>query len=499
MAGVAIAAGSRLGARAAAEIARAGGNAVDACLAAAVAAWVAEPFFASIGGSGFALVRPAGTGGAAHAAGEVIDGNATMPLAVPRAGLEVQRVYLEYSNGMFTGVGGGSVAAPGILAAVHETWRLYGSIDWAALFEPAIDAALRGVRLSRTAAHFLALTWEPIWARYPVARALFGRDEPLEEGDVLVQGPLAESLRAIAGEGPGIFYGGALGTEIAAAVSGDDGLLTADDLSSYEVRRRAPTTTEAFGWLIESNPPPAVGGALLTHLLELLRADRSSDARARLRTFVEAEKVVVGYRRDRYEDPGDVSVAFQEAIAALRSSPRSSSTTHASAAGSDGLVCALTQSCGYGAGLVVDGVLLNNTLGEEELNPLGVHRLRPGSRCHSNMTPTIVTGPSCTVGLGSPGADRIVGAVAQTFLALARDGLSLHEAVAAPRAHLAMRPEGPLLCYEPGLPGECLDYPARPYDEPHMFFGAVQAASVAASGEVDAAHDPRRSGASLVV
>ena len=160
----------------------------------------------------------------------------------------------------------------------------------------------------------------------------------------------------------------------------------------------------------------------------------------------------------------------------------------------------MTQSNGYGAGLVVHGILLNNTLGEEELNPMGIHGLEPGSRCHSNMAPSIARGPEVAVALGSPGADRIVGAIAQTIIAMAVDGLSLAEAVAAPRVHVAVKPEGQLLCYEPGLPGERIEgFTQRPYDQIHMFFGGVQAASVRDDGTVDAAHDPRRSGASELV
>jgi gamma-glutamyltranspeptidase/glutathione hydrolase len=165
-------------------------------------------------------------------------------------------------------------------------------------------------------------------------------------------------------------------------------------------------------------------------------------------------------------------------------------------------VCSLTESNGYGSGLVVHGMLLNNTLGEEELNPLGAHRLPPGSRCHSNMAPTIASGPGLTVGLGSPGADRIVSAIAQTFLRIAVDGDSLADAVAAPRAHLDPRVDGELLCYEPGLPGDALGdlgYTPRPYEEIHMYFGAVQAASISEDGTVDAAHDPRRSGSSALI
>jgi gamma-glutamyltranspeptidase/glutathione hydrolase len=492
---LAIASGNKPGADAAEAVARAGGNAVDACLASAVTGWVAAPFFASIGGSGFATVRPP------DGAVEVIDGNNSMPAGTPaHLGQGLRRVYLDYSNGMYTGIGGGSVATPGILAAVHRTWERHGSIEWAALFDAAIAAARDGIDVPRTSAYYLTETWPAIWSQYRAARALFGTDAPIPEGHRLVQAELADVLEAVARDGPGALYGGAVGAEVADAVGADDGFLSLDDLSAYDAMVRAPVTTEAFGWRVESNPPPAVGGALLTHLLELLRARPADDPVKRLVSFIDAEQVVVGYRKDRYEDPDDVAIAYHEAISALRGTGAASpSTTHASAADSDGLVCALTESCGYGAGLVVNGIVLNNTLGEEELNPMGAHRLTPGSRCHSNMTPTVASGPDRVVGLGSPGADRIVGAVAQTFLRLAIDGLGLADAVAAPRAHLAMKPSGPLLCYERGLPGEDLPYALRPYAEPHMYFGAVQAASVADDGTVDAAHDPRRSGASTLI
>jgi gamma-glutamyltranspeptidase/glutathione hydrolase len=493
--GLAIAAGNRLGAGAGAEVAGAGGNAVDACLAAAVTAWVAEPFFASLGGSGFVTVR------SPDGAVEVVDGNNAMPeTPLPEGTAESRRVYLDYSNGMYTGIGGGSVAVPGILAAVRRAWERHGGIEWPALFSPAIRAAREGIAFPRTSAYYLSVTWKEIWSAFPEARASFGRDgRPLHEGECLVQPELADALQAIADEGPEIFYSGTLAAEIADAIATDGGRLSLDDLRSYRAESRLPIATEAFGWRVESNPPPAVGGAVLTHMLALVRHLALGDPVERLRAIVEAEGAAVGYRLERYNDPGEIAGALEEALGRLRlrgfGPP---STTHTSAADADGRVCSLTESNGYGAGLVVEGVLLNNTLGEEELNP-PAYRLPPGSRCHSNMTPTIATGPELTVGLGSPGADRIVGAIAQTLIAIAVDGRSLADAVAAPRAHLAMRPEGAILCYEPGLPGDALGYLGRPYDDLHMFFGAVQAASVDRDGRVDAAHDPRRSGGTALV
>ncbi|MBA2367200.1 MAG: gamma-glutamyltransferase [Actinobacteria bacterium] len=492
---VAVASGNHLGAEAAAEVARGGGNAVDACLASSVMAWVAEPCFASVTGAGFVAVH--------DPSGEVTiyDGNCAMPRRPPQdRGQGVSRIYLDYSNGMYTGIGGGSVAVPGVLAAVHRAWERHGSIEWAALFEPAIRAAREGLPLPKTCDYYLKQTWG-IWSRYDAARAQLGvGDRPLEEGEALVQAELADGLEAIARHGPQVLYSGELGRELADAIAADGGLVTVEDLASYEVRERAPITTEAFGWSIASNPPPAVGGAVLVHMLSLIEDAAPSGPLARLNAVVAAEETAVSYRELHYGDPADIAAGLSDVLS--RGQPaRSSETTHSSAADRDGLACALTQSNGYGAGLIVHGMVLNNTLGEEELNPLGTHRLPPGARCHSNMAPTIARGPGEVVALGSPGGDRITGAIAQTIMSLALDGASLADALAAPRAHVARRPEGKLLCYEPGLPGGQIEvgYLDRPYDEVHMFFGGVQAASVTEDGRVDAAHDPRRSGATALI
>ena len=470
---------------------------MDACLASGVMAWVVEPFFASIGGSGFIAVRsPDGSIA-------VYDGNNAMPHTVPEnPGAGLKRTYLDYSNGMYTGIGGGSVAVPGILKALYQAWEGHGHIEWEALFAPAIEAARNGIDFPRTSAYYLSVTYNEIWAEYPDATALFTVDgRPMLEGERLVQPDLAEALEMVAAGGPDVFYEGELAREIADAIVVDGGFWGVQDLKQFEAHCRSPIGTYAFGWRIESNPPPAVGGAVLTHMLALLDQTDLNDPLERLRAIVEAERAAVGFRGEKYQEPGEIAGNLDEALARIRKRPmESGDTTHMSTADSDGYVCALTESNGYGAGLVVHGMLLNNTLGEEELNPLGAHRLPPGSRCHSNMAPTIATGPDTCVGIGSPGADRITGAIAQTLMSIAVDGLALGEAVAAPRAHLAVKPEGELMCYEPGLPGDRLgSYVPRPYDDLHMFFGAVQTASVSDDGTVDAAHDPRRSGATAFV
>lgn len=491
-----IASGNRLGAHAAEIVARDGGNAVDACLASAIMAWVAEPFFASLGGSGFIAIR------SPDSDVEVIDGNNSMPLTAPdEPGQGITRTYLDYSNGMYTGIGGGSVAVPGILAAVRKAWERHGHIEWAALFAPAIEAARSGIDFPRTSAYYLSVTFNEIYSHTEESRRFFSHNgSPLQEGDSFIQAELADALEAVADRGPEVFYEGDLGEAIVSGIAQDGGFLALQDLKQYEAHVRPPIDARAFGWRIQSNPPPAVGGAVLAHMLAILDNTDLSDPAERLKAVVEAERAAMGYRGERYQEPGEIAGGLEEALSKLRKRPPGSAeTTHSSAADSEGNVCSITESNGYGAGLLVQGILLNNTLGEEELNPSGVHSLPPGSRCHSNMAPTVATGPELCVGVGSPGADRIVGAIAQTLVALAVDGLSLAEAVAAPRAHLSLRPDGELMCYEPGLPGDQLPFIPRPYDDKHMFFGAVQAASVDRDGNVDAAHDPRRSGESALI
>ena len=492
-----IAAGNKLGTDAARRVAEAGGNAVDACLAAAIMGWVAEPFFASIGGSGFIAIRtPDG-------ATEVIDGNTTMPLTTPEVpGQGARRIFLpDYADGIYMGIGGGSVAVPGILAAVRLAWERHGKIEWPALFTDAIAVARDGFPFPKVSDYYLTCTWDGIWSTYREPCEILSVDErPIREGETLIQPELSEALELVARDGPEVFYSGSLGEEIVATIERDHGFMTLDDLKSYAPEIRRPVATNAFDWQIESNPPPAVGGAVLVHMLALVEGADVNDPVKRLTALVEAQRMAVGYRRERYHDVEGVAAAFEEALETIKQrSQRSSETTHMSSADADGYVCSLTESNGYGSGLMVHGMSLNNTLGEEELNPLGMHRIPPGSRTHSNMAPTIASKGGRAVALGSPGADRIVGAIAQTFMRIAVDGASLADALAAPRAHLDPRPNGETLCFEPGLPGEALPYLQRPYDDIHMFFGGVQAASVDEDGTVDAAHDPRRSGGSALV
>jgi gamma-glutamyltranspeptidase/glutathione hydrolase len=150
---------------------------------------------------------------------------------------------------------------------------------------------------------------------------------------------------------------------------------------------------------------------------------------------------------------------------------------------------------GYGSGIVIPGtgIPMGNTLGEPELNPRGFHALTPGERLISSMSPTIVSSAEGElISLGSPGASRIPTAILQALVNVVDLGLPLEVAVRAPRLHA----EGNLFTYEAGArqPDLSAYEQVLAYDEPAMFFGAVNAVRRTAEGLFEAAADPRRSG-----
>jgi gamma-glutamyltranspeptidase/glutathione hydrolase len=170
-------------------------------------------------------------------------------------------------------------------------------------------------------------------------------------------------------------------------------------------------------------------------------------------------------------------------------------TTHLSCVDAEGLAVSITASMGYGSGLVVPGtgIPLNNSLGEPELNPKGFHALGPGERLVSSMSPTVVSSvQGGVVALGSPGASRIPTAILQTLVNILDFGMTVEDAVLAPRFHA----EGDLFAFEAG---SLVPDPERfdrvlPYEEPNMYFGGVNAVRLTRGGEFEAAADPRRSG-----
>lgn len=240
-------------------------------------------------------------------------------------------------------------------------------------------------------------------------------------------------------------------------------------------------------------------------LLELYVAkDLGGWGRAAVTEMIAIQRAVLGYRKATLDPAkGDrvavvaelLDAAGDNDMARLLSSP---STAHNSAADTDGLACAITSSAGYGSGMMVSGtgIWLNNSLGEVELNPGGLHRDPPGTRLVSNMAPTVArhhSGPVLAV--GSPGADRITTAIASVLYNFIDLGMSLSDAVAHPRLHTEIFDGVWQAACEPGIPVQGTpEIPARRFPDISMYFGGVQAALWDPGAGLFETADPRRGG-----
>jgi len=498
---VAVATTSQLAADAAAEVAERGGNAVDCAVAAAMLSINTQPGVCALAGGGYvAIWQP-------NKEPITIDGNVAVPGLGESGRREVERglsVQMEYGGGITTVVGGASVAVPGTLAALEKASRMYGAVSWLCTLQPAIRATEKGFPLAEACRYYLSYSGKSIFARSADGfGAIHSNDGTLlESGRAVVVPHLADSLTAIATHGARIFYEGELADKIVAHVQNAGGTLSRTDMATYEALVRRSISLDFNGWRITTNPPPAVGGAVLAAMLRNFRptATRAWDANS-YRHLVEVQHAVLSYRRARLDLADNVAVAVDELMrltesGRLLSRWSSASTVHTSAVDSSGLACAITASSGYGSGEMPrgTGLWLNNCLGELELNRRGLDAGPPGTRLPSNMTPGIARSDGSVLAFGSPGADRITTALHQFLVNYTGLGLSLEEAIASPRLHLDVTGEHVKLALEPGIDIPGLEFEQKRYASPNMYFGGVAAAACDRHGKLLAAADPRREG-----
>ena len=503
---IGIAGPSEISVRAGAEVVEAGGNAVDAAVAATLAALCTEVAIVAPDAAAYVtLWRP----------GEpplVIDGGIAMPgLGRPmeRFGAAGRDVELDYGGGMRTLVGYGAVGVGGAIAALGDAAASAGRLAWAELVAPALAHARDGFPLSRASHTWLRYSHRKIYGWQPESAAVLhdARGELLSPGGTVRIPGLADSLAELARAGPEAFYSGLLGRAIADCIDAGGGLMGREDRLAYRSIECAPVSCELDGWTIAMPPPPAIGGATLAAMLARMGdAPRQGWTAAAVATLAEVQRDVLERLRALANEEADGG--FLESLldwARAGGDPggqRSSSTVHVSALGADGLACAITASSGYGSGVLVPGagIWLNNCLGELELNPKGFHALPPGRRMTSNMSPTVArTDAGATLALGSPGAERITTALLQVMLNFMRLGVSLEDALAAPRLHVESVPGGWQAAVEPGLPLDAVAMPCRVFDELSMFFGGAGAVLRQEDGSLLAAADPRRQGAAVVL
>jgi gamma-glutamyltranspeptidase/glutathione hydrolase len=460
--------------RAGLDILRRGGNAVDASVAVGFALAVTHPAAGNLGGGGFMVIRLADGRETTIDYRERAPARAHRDMFLDAAGAPVAERSL---------VGPLAAGVPGSVAGMVYAQRKYGTLPLATVLEPAVALARDGFEVSWALAESLAADGGVL---SPAAARAFRRADgtPLQPGDRLVQADLARTLALIAERGSDAFYRGPVADLIVAEMARSGGLITKADLAAYEPRERPPVTGEYRGHRIVSMAPPSSGGIALIQLLNILEAfplaEYGHNSSRTIHLVAEAARRVYADRSEWLGDPdyfavptaGLVSKRYAEhlraGISENRATPsrevrpglpreyESSETTHFSVVDAAGNAVATTTTLNgsYGNGQVVTGAgfLLNNEMDDFSAKPgtpnmfglIGgdANAIAPGKRMLSSMTPTIVVKDGRTrLVLGSPGGSRIITTVLQVLLNVVDFGMTVQEAVDAPRFHHQWLPD----------------------------------------------------------
>ena len=523
-----------LAAQIGADILKQGGNAVDAAVATGFALAVTYPRAGNIGGGGFMVIHSA-----ERNEDIAIDYRETAPAATTRD------IFLgpdgkpdtDKSRNSALGIG-----VPGTVAGLALALEKYGSgrFTLAQVLQPAIGLARDGFVVADDMADTLSDMYRRM-ARWPNSAKTFSRDDgsPLREGDRLVQPDLAATLSAIAEQGPRGFYQGPVAERLAKAVSSAGGIMTADDLKSYQAVIRKPVRGSYRGYDIVSMPLPSSGGTVLLETLNILEgfpmADMAQGSAPSLHVMIEAMKRAYADRARYLGDPAfvnapvnilitkDYAARQRAGIDLARATPapdalsakpprEGSNTTHYSIVDSSGNAVSNTYTLNfpYGVGLVADGtgVLLNNELDDFTAAPGASNAFGligfeanlpgPGKRPLSSMSPTIVLKDGKPVLVtGTPGGSRIISAVLQIVVDVIDYRMDVAAAVAAPRLHHQWMPD--VVRVERGFPPETLDALRAKGHQVIEPLGQTSANSIAVTPNgLLGAPDPRTRGAAAV-
>ncbi|GGI46460.1 gamma-glutamyltranspeptidase/glutathione hydrolase [Agromyces flavus] len=538
------------------EVLRKGGNAADAAVATAAALGVTEPYSAGIGGGGYFVYFDAESGEVT-----TIDGRETAPAEMPSDAFVIPGsvddahpfgVGYAFNDAVSSGL---SVGVPGTLATWETALDEFGTRSLKDALKPAINLATKGFVVDQTFRN-QTLDQQARFAQFPETAELFLPDgDAPEVGSVFKNLDLAATLRQIALRGTDVFYDGPIADEIAAIVQHPDtsptatlpaypGFMTDEDLADYEVILRDPTHVDYRGLDVYGMAPSSSGGTTVGESLNILENfDLSADDPIQaLHLYFEATALAFADRGAYVGDPafvdvptetlrsqefadaraceidpdqaavkpvpaGDLAATGCETVAAVAPADRGLSTTHLSVVDRWGNAVAYTltieQTGGSGMTVPDRGFLLNNELTDFSFlpNPADPNIVEPGKRPRSSMSPTIVLdGGDVRYVLGSPGGSTIITTVVQILLNRIDLGMTLPEAVAAPRAAqrntTTVQAEAAFrAAYESQLTpyGHVFSDPPTPIASPPEI-GAAAAIEVDADGLMTAVAEPVRRG-----
>jgi gamma-glutamyltranspeptidase / glutathione hydrolase len=456
------------------EMLAAGGNAVDAAVAAQFALTVVEPMMVGLIGGTTCHIR------LADGRHTIIDGMSAVPLAGhptmfrPMPGAAPQVFTAE---GRVNEVGPKAVAAPGSLRAWCLALGRYGTMSLSDVMQPAIRHATRGFTVTSYLSDCIESAAADLAKDKLASQRLLPGGMPLKAGARLVQADYGEALALIAQEGEGALHGGALGTLLAEHMARSDAYLSLKDLAGYRVVERTPIRGQYRGWEIVGPPPPAASGVHITQLLNILEgydiASLGFGTVDTLHLLAEVLKIAFADRAEASGDPDFVDVPVERITSKAYAAERRASidvtrartwqpallakegadTTHLTVADGRGNVVSTTQTINslFGARFIVPGLgmIPNDYMSNFDPRPGNALSIAPGKRVTTSMSPVMALREGRVVyALGLPGGRKIFPSALQALVNLIDHGMTLQEAVEAPRIWT----EGPLLEVEHGVP-----------------------------------------------
>jgi gamma-glutamyltranspeptidase/glutathione hydrolase len=458
------------------EMLLAGGNAVDAAIAALFTLTVVEPMMVGILGGGVAHLRlPDGR----HV---VVDGLSTAPAAArPDMYRTVSDVLPDYQEtvGRQNHFGPLAMAVPGALRAWCHTLARYGTLPLADVLEPAIRCAARGWRATPYLADAVGDNARELATDEGLAAVFLPQGAPIRAGDRVLRPDYADTLRLIAAVGPDALHDGQLGDALAAHMRAAGGLITTGDLRAAAPVEREPIRALYRGYEVIGPPPPSSAGVHIAQMLHVLegfdlRALGAGSADA-VHLLAEALKMAFADRAVATADPafvevpvarltardyaearrGEIDMAHARDWAPGAGLMESANTTHVTVADGQGTIIATTQTINslFGARFTVPGtgMVANNYMYNFDPHPGKALSVAPGKRVFTSMAPMMVLKDGKpVVALGLPGGLRIFGSAMQAIINLLDHRMSLQEAVEAPRVWS----QGHLLELEPGISAE---------------------------------------------
>ena len=463
-----------LGSAAGMEMLAAGGNAIDAAVAAQFALTVVEPMMVGLIGGTTCHIR------LADGRHTVIDGMSAVPLAGhptmfrPIAGTPPQVYDVERRENQ---VGPKAVATPGSLLAWCHALRRYGTMPLADVMQPAIRHASRGFTVTPYLSDCIDSAGPDLLGDPFAADRLLPDGTPIKPGERLVQGDYAEALTLIAQQGEGALHGGPLGDLLVECMERTGSFISRKDLTDYRVVERTPIRGRYRGWEIVGPPPPAASGVHITQMLNILEAydiaKLGFGTVETLHLLAEVLKIAFADRAEASGDPDFVTVPVERITSKAYADQRragidparaqqwtggllakeGADTTHLTVADGKGNVVTTTQTLNslFGARFIVPGIgmIPNDYMSNFDPRPGNALSIAPGKRVTTSMSPMMALRDGRVVyALGLPGGRKIFPAAMQALINLIDHGMSLQEAVEAPRVWT----EGPFLEVEHGIP-----------------------------------------------